>query len=89
MTGIACNLESKGLKALVDATKEVKGHVKPYSITGSLPLVRAMQNAGFDVQISGYGLSSVYHADNEYCLLSDMQDAFQILLRTVSIMDKE
>jgi acetylornithine deacetylase len=48
-----------------------------------------MQNAGFDIQISGFGLSKTYHADNEYCLLSDMQDAFQILLRVISINDEQ
>lgn len=89
MEGIACDLNSPGLKAITDATAEVKGEAKPYSITGSLPLVREMQNAGFDIQITGYGLSTTYHADNECALLSDMQDAFQILLRIVSINDKE
>uniref|UniRef100_A0A7S4JFG2 Peptidase M20 dimerisation domain-containing protein n=1 Tax=Odontella aurita TaxID=265563 RepID=A0A7S4JFG2_9STRA len=89
MEGIACDLDSPGLKALIDSTKEVKGSAKPYAITGSLPLVRQMKDAGFDVQISGYGLSSTYHADNEYALLSDMKDAFQILLRVISIADKE
>ena len=89
MEGIACNLDSPGLKALIDATAQVKGEAKPYSITGSLPLVREMQNAGFDIQITGFGLSKTYHADNEYCLLSDMQDAFQILLRVISINDEQ
>ena len=46
MEGIACDLESDGLKAIIDATREVKGFVKPYAITGSLPLVRQMQNEG-------------------------------------------
>jgi hypothetical protein len=44
----------------VAATAQVKGSAKPYSICGSLPLVGDMQAAGFDVQISGYGKSSVY-----------------------------
>jgi len=89
MEGIACNLKSAGLKAITDATAEVKGEAKPYAITGSLPLVRMMQDAGFDIQITGYGLSTVYHADNEYALLSDMKDAFQILLRVISIQDRD
>lgn len=89
MEGIACDLDSPGLKALIDATAEVKGSAKPYAITGSLPLVRQMKDAGFDVQITGYGLSTTYHADNEYALLSDMKDAFQILLRVISIADRE
>ena len=44
MEGIACDLDSPGLKAIIDATTEVKGEpAKPYAITGSLPLVRQMQ----------------------------------------------
>ena len=89
MEGVACDLNSPGLKAIKDATLEVKGEVKPYSLTGSLPLVREMQDQGFDIQINGFGISKTYHADNEYALLSDMQDAFQILLRAISIADKE
>ena len=44
---------------------------------------------GFDIQITGYGLSKTYHADNEYALFSDMQDAMQILLRIISINDEK
>jgi acetylornithine deacetylase len=87
MEGIACDLKSPGLQAIVDATAAVKGDCKPYAITGSLPLVREMQAAGFDVQITGYGRSNAYHADNEYALLSDMVDAYKILLLIVSQMD--
>lgn len=85
MEGIACDMKSPGFKALCDATEAVKGAAKPYAITGSLPLVRKMQAAGFDLQISGYGLSKTYHADNEYCLLSDMKDAFGILVRLIAL----
>jgi acetylornithine deacetylase len=58
--GIAVNIKSKGFNALSQATEEVLGSVKAYSIGGSLPLVRELQQEGFDVQISGYGLSSRY-----------------------------
>ena len=34
------------------------GEVQPYSITGSLPLVRSLQDNDYDVQLVGYGLSS-------------------------------
>lgn len=87
MEGVACNLKSPGLQAIIDATAAVKGSAKPYAITGSLPLVREMQAAGFDIQITGYGLSKTYHADNEYALLSDMTDAYQIMLLIISQMD--
>ena len=43
MKGVACNLESRGFKALCKATEEIVGHVEPYSITGSLPLIRDLQ----------------------------------------------
>ena len=56
--GIAVKIDSKGHLALLRATEEVLGHVKAYSIGGSLPLVRELQEEGFDVQIAGYGLSS-------------------------------
>ena len=46
-----------------------------------------MQRAGFDLQIAGYGLSKTYHADNEYCLLSDMKDAFKILSSLIVLND--
>ena len=65
-------------QAIRDATEKVKGSVSPFSVGGSLPLVGDMQAAGFDLQICGYGLSSVYHGVNEYCNLSDMQAAMKI-----------
>jgi acetylornithine deacetylase len=53
MEGIACDLQSPGLQAMIDATQQVKGEAKPYAITGSLPLVKQMQKQGFDIQITG------------------------------------
>jgi len=84
LTGIACDLSSEGFKRLCEATEEVKGHSAPYSITGSLPLVHEMQAAGFDIQLIGFGLMKTYHANNEYCLLSDMADATKILSRMIA-----
>lgn len=43
ISGVACNLDSRGFHVLCKATEEVVGHVKPYSITGSLPLIRELQ----------------------------------------------
>lgn len=37
---------------------QVIGTAAPYAISGSLPLVRWLQDQGYDVQICGYGLSS-------------------------------
>ena len=41
------------------------------------------------MQICGYGKSSVYHGDNEYCLLSDMQNATKILTKVVEICNEK
>ena len=79
LQGIAVNLDSSAFKHLHAATGDVLGESQPYSITGSLPLVGDLQKEGFDVQICGYGHSSVYHGDNEYCSLSAMENAFKIL----------
>ena len=49
--GIACDLDSPAFKKLDEATREVLGESNPYSITGSLPLVGDLQEAGFDVQV--------------------------------------
>ena len=57
LQGIACNLDSDAFKKLEEATQEVMGECKPYSITGSLPLVGDLQQAGFDVQV-GHGIQN-------------------------------
>lgn len=58
--GIAVNLGSPGYEALLAATKHILKEVKPYSIGGSLPLVREMQDHGFDLQIAG---NNIYFLD--------------------------
>ena len=37
---------------LCEATAEVLGECKPYSLTGSLPLVKELQDDGFDLQVA-------------------------------------
>ncbi|RWR86724.1 acetylornithine deacetylase [Cinnamomum micranthum f. kanehirae] len=86
-SGVACNINSLGFHVLCKATEEVVGHVKPYSITGTLPLIRELQDEGFDVQTAGYGLMSTYHAKNEYCLFSDMCQGFQIFVNIISQLE--
>lgn len=80
-------LGTEGNKALTDSTEEVLGSVKPYSITGSLPLVRTLQDADFDVQLVGYGLSSRYHAENEAANLNDFKAAIKILARVIAKLE--
>eukprot|EP00271_Cylindrocystis_brebissonii_P006292 TRINITY_DN189_c0_g1_i1.p1 TRINITY_DN189_c0_g1~~TRINITY_DN189_c0_g1_i1.p1 ORF type:complete len:435 (-),score=75.46 TRINITY_DN189_c0_g1_i1:458-1762(-) len=84
MNGVACDLDSPGFHALCKATEAVIGYVKPYSITGSLPCIKELQDAGFDVQTMGYGVMSVYHAKNEYCLLSDFKQGFDVLINIIN-----
>lgn len=86
-SGVACNLDSRGFHVLCKATEEVVGHVKPYSITGSLPLIRELQDEGFDVQTAGYGLMATYHAKNEYCLLSDMAQGYAVFASIIAQLE--
>lgn len=85
--GIAVRLDSEGHKALVQAIRETTAAVKPFSISGSLPLVRNMQKAGFDIQLCGFGLMTVYHGVNEYCTLADMGKAHEVLARIVALLE--
>ncbi|CAA6669695.1 unnamed protein product [Spirodela intermedia] len=86
--GVACDLNSRGYHVLCRATTEVVGHVKPYSITGTLPLIRDLQDEGFDVQTTGYGVMATYHAKNEYCLLSDMCQGFRVFVSIISQLEE-
>lgn len=63
------------------------GKSEPYSIGGSLPLVGEMKDSGFDIQLIGFGISAVYHADNEYCNLSDMVNATKILTKLITALE--
>ncbi|KAF1323930.1 Acetylornithine deacetylase, partial [Globisporangium splendens] len=86
--GIACSLESVGFKSLEGAITTVLGQAKPFSISGSLPLVRDLQRAGLDLTLIGFGKSAVYHGDNEYCSLTDMKNAIKILAHTIINVDE-
>jgi acetylornithine deacetylase len=71
-------------RSLHAAIAGVLGEAKPFSISGSLPLVRDLQRAGLDLTMTGFGKSSVYHCDNEFCLLSDMKAGFRVLAHTIA-----
>lgn len=86
--GIACNINSVGYAALLGATESVLGKCTPYAIGGSLPLVRELQDSGYDVQISGYGFSSRYHADNEAVSLQSMKNATKIISKIIALLQK-
>ena len=53
----------------------------------SLPLVKEMQESGFDIQLIGFGLMKTYHATNEYCSLKDMCDGFRVLAKFIKYND--
>ena len=65
------------------STEKVLGSAKPYAIGGSLPLIRDLQDQGYDVMIAGYGSSAKYHADNESASLTDFKRAVQIIANIV------
>jgi acetylornithine deacetylase/succinyl-diaminopimelate desuccinylase-like protein len=81
LDGVACKLDSPALSALTDAIRKVRGPdaAKPSSLTGSLPLVRDLQRAGCDVQITGFGRTAWYHAPNEQAHLGEFKQGFQVL----------
>ncbi|CAM9217788.1 unnamed protein product [Chrysoparadoxa australica] len=85
--GVACTLDSPGNGALMRATAAVLGEAVPYAISGSLPLVRWMQDSGYDLQICGYGQSAKYHAQDESVSLSGMAKATRILAGVIAEME--
>ena len=87
--GLACDLASPGYTAMRDAFTTVTGGCEPMAITGTLPCIRDLQDAGFDVQTLGFGLLKTYHANDEYGLLSDFADGFRVLARVIANMDSQ
>ena len=76
---IACDRNSLGYHALVEAITAVRSEAKPFALTGTLPYVRFLQKHGFDVQITGFGRMDTYHAPNEFAEFNHMRDGFRIL----------
>jgi len=87
MSGVAVDLESEGLKALKDATAEIQGECKPFSLTGSLPLIAELKEEGFDLQMIGFGLSSVYHGTNEYSSVAAMKRGYNVLSKIIETLN--
>jgi len=86
--GVYCDLESAGYKAIAKATEEVIGEIKPESLTGSLPCVGELKQAGFDIQICGYGIEKVYHGLNEYASLNDLKQGGKIMRRIITLLNE-
>lgn len=85
--GIACDTSSKGFRILDKAVKAVRGVSKPVSTTGGLPLVKELQDKGFDVQIIGFGREDAYHAPNEYAVVSEFEKGFKILKKIIELYE--
>lgn len=83
--GMAADLESPGYKALFKAIdKHHKGGAKPFALTGSLPIIADLQEAGYDVQIVGFGRMDAYHAVDEYAMISEYAEGFEIAKDIIS-----
>eukprot|EP00191_Tetraselmis_sp_GSL018_P003339 CAMPEP_0177609198 /NCGR_PEP_ID=MMETSP0419_2-20121207/18933_1 /TAXON_ID=582737 /ORGANISM="Tetraselmis sp., Strain GSL018" /LENGTH=437 /DNA_ID=CAMNT_0019104051 /DNA_START=132 /DNA_END=1446 /DNA_ORIENTATION=- len=89
VNGVACDMESHGFKVMRAAWDEVYGGCQPFSVTGSLPCVRDLKDAGFDLNIFGFGSMKVYHASNEYALLSDMENGFNVIKKLVQMLAED
>jgi acetylornithine deacetylase len=85
--GVAVNMESLGFKAILKATEEVRGEAFPYSLTGTLPLIKDLQRQGHDVQLIGYGRMEGYHALNEFGYLSEFAAGASIVVRTIDYLN--
>lgn len=49
VTGLACDINSIGFKALEKATTDIFGYCKPLADTGTLPLVGDLRRNGYDI----------------------------------------
>lgn len=88
--GIAVDLKSPGYKALLDALNVACadiGGAKPFSLTGSLPIIRDLQDSGFDVQICGFGSMEAYHAVNEYAEVKAFHRGFKTFANVINNLE--
>jgi acetylornithine deacetylase len=61
VTGLACDINSIGFKALEKATVDIFGFCKPLADTGTLPLVGDLRKNGYDIQTVGYGVEVIFY----------------------------
>lgn len=85
--GVACDLESLGYKSICDAVHDVFGEVKPFSLTGTLPIIADLKDAGFDVQVCGFGRMDAYHAVDEYAKLSEFVNGAKVIANIIASLD--
>lgn len=87
--GLSCDLSSVGYAAMHDAFATVLGKCETMAITGSLPCIKDLQDAGFDVQTLGFGLLKAYHANDEYALLGDFLVGYKVLEGIIENMNSK
>lgn len=86
--GVAVNMESPGYAALHKAIEMVRGVAKPFSLTGSLPIIRDLQESGFDVQICGFGRMAAYHANDEFAQLSEFLEGARVIFNVINLLNQ-
>jgi len=85
--GVACDMDSTGCKVLTEAIdKYHPGGAKPFSLTGSLPIIGGLKDKGFDTQIVGFGRMDAYHAVDEYAFISEFEQGFKICSHIIENM---
>jgi len=86
--GVACDLKSPGYRALSQALQSVN-KCAPFSLTGSLPVIKDLQDAGFDVQVCGFGRMDAYHANNEYGYLSEFVMGSRVVSHIIDSLNRQ
>lgn len=86
--GVAVDMNSPGYKALYNAIDKATGKAEPYSLTGSLPIIRDLKDSGFDVQMTGFGRLDAYHANNEFGYLSDFVKGMRVVAEFVAAFEQ-
>ena len=87
--GIACDLASPGFAAMKRAFTAATGRCEPMAITGSLPCIKDLQDAGFDVHTMGFGLMRTYHANDEWASLADLREGYTVVAHLVAALGME
>jgi len=87
--GVAVDLTSPGFKAICESINHVTGDVRPFSLTGTLPIIADLKDDGFDVQVTGFGRMDAYHAVNEYAVMSEFVQGSQVITRVIANLDAQ
>lgn len=83
------DMNSPAFTNMIQAMKEIRKKVQPFSALGSLPLLYELQEEGFSLVPIGFGRQKAYHAPNEFCMLSEMADGYRVLLKTIELFEEQ